>query len=105
MRLQEEGKSGLYEDERLFISMINRLNEQAIEIEQVPDQGRRSKQGKVPIAAPSLSQPESNEISTLRLLVEDSEARAQGHIVAEDSRSLKRTADPSDTILNPKRGK
>ena len=73
-QLEQEGKDGLYEDERLFINMINRLNEQALEIEDAPDQGvRRLKLGK--IARPPSSQPESREISTLRLLVEENESR------------------------------
>ena len=73
-QLEQEGKEGLYEDERLFINMINRLNEQALEIEDAPDQGaRRLKPGK--ISRPSLNQPESRAISTLRLLVEENESR------------------------------
>jgi hypothetical protein len=74
-RLMQEGKEGLYEDERLFINMISRLNEQALETDDAPEQGRRPKQqSKVPVANPS-SQPETRTISTLRLLVEESEAR------------------------------
>lgn len=73
-RLMQEGKEGLYEDERLFINMISRLNEQALETEDAPEQGRRPKQPKAPVAKQS-GQPENRTISTLRLLVEESEAR------------------------------
>ena len=79
-RLLQEGKETLYEDERLFINMINRLNEQALEIEDAPAQGRRSKQAKVTIASLSSNQPESRAISTLRSLVEENEARVTARV-------------------------
>jgi hypothetical protein len=106
-RLLQEGKSELYEDERLFISMINRLNEQALEIEDAPDQGRRPK--KIAIAAPCPNQPESTAISTLRSLVEESEARASGHVRDlhtsdrndDDDQALKRNSEEVELRMPP----
>jgi hypothetical protein len=79
-QLVQEGKEGLYEDERLFINMINRLNEQALQIEDAPDVERRPKQAKMSIAKSLSSQPESLETSTLRSLVEENEAHASAEV-------------------------
>lgn len=93
-RLLQEGKEGLYEDERLFINMVNRLNEQALEIEDAPDQGRRPKQNKVALACPPPNQPESRAVSTLRTMVEENEAR----VAAKDP---KRSGAPLDPVSLP----
>lgn len=56
-----EGKSGLYEDERLFINMIHRLNEQVLgtaEVEGVPDLEGRKEQRRY--AVPSDHLPSGN---------------------------------------------
>ena len=82
--LIDEGKSGLYEDERLFINMIHRLNEQVLdtkEEEGAPDIGdrkekrRQSKESTSLIGlgnmSPSSSHHSSEAVSTLRSLVEE----------------------------------
>ncbi|KAL7569123.1 hypothetical protein ACA910_016956 [Epithemia clementina (nom. ined.)] len=85
-RLVQEGKEGLYEDERLFINMINRLNDQVLES---PDgEGAASQNRKEIIRPSSLSlslqqQVESEAVSTLRSIVEENEARANAAQVSE----------------------
>ncbi len=81
--LIDEGKSGLYEDERLFINMIHRLNEQVLdtkEEEGAPDVGgrkesrRQSKESSnlVDLGTKSPNSPHQSEaVSTLRSLVEE----------------------------------
>lgn len=80
--LIDEGKSGLYEDERLFINMIHRLNEQVLdtkEEEGAPHVGERKesrRQSKESTTASlgdlSPTSPHPNEaVSTLRSLVEE----------------------------------
>ena len=82
--LINEGKSGLYEDERLFINMIHRLNEQVLdtkEEEGAPDVGerkqsrRQSKEstnlGNFSPTSPHPSPHPSEAVSTLRSLVEE----------------------------------
>mmetsp|Transcript_8933 Transcript_8933/g.19112 ORF Transcript_8933/g.19112 Transcript_8933/m.19112 type:complete len:270 (-) Transcript_8933:83-892(-) len=83
-----EGKSGLYEDERLFINMIHRLNEQVLdtaEEEGAPDVEERKEQKEQrrnsPSAAAGAASPagsthsslssHASQVSTLRLLVEE----------------------------------
>jgi hypothetical protein len=94
-RLVLEGKNCLYEDERLFINMISRLNAQAhetAESEGAPDRGveysRRSEESKELEFSTSVSKPaanqESSAISTLRSLVEENDALARAAQVAED---------------------
>lgn len=73
-----EGKSGLYEDERLFINMIHRLNEQVLnsaEGEGAPDlevrkESRRSSFSVSPASARS-SISSHAQVNTLRSLVEE----------------------------------
>lgn len=78
--LIDEGKSsGLYEDERLFINMIHRLNEQVLdtkEEEGAPDVNRRqSKESSslhdIGVMSPTSPHPASEAVSTLRSLVEE----------------------------------
>jgi hypothetical protein len=83
--LLREGKEGLYEDERLFINMINRLNEQVLESDDCNSaldrkEGRRS--APVALARGSPLQ-ESPAISSLRLLVEENDAIAAAGQVSE----------------------
>lgn len=89
--LVREGKSGLYEDERLFINMIHRLNEQALgtaEDEGAPDvkerkEPRRSLQLGVagggaggpssPASSRASDASQSHQVNALRSLVEENE--------------------------------
>ena len=106
--LQKEGKVGLYEDERLFISMVNRLNSQAFDVEDVPDRRRRAKPG-IALDRRSSNQPESIAVSTLRELVEESEARKLGHIAdptdgnSESKEEAKRSATDAELSNEPDR--
>ena len=85
-RLLQEGKEGLYEDERLFINMINRLNDQVLES---PDgEGAACQNRKENIRPTSMplsvqQQPVSQAVSTLRSIVEENEARAHAAQVSE----------------------
>jgi hypothetical protein len=99
-RLLQEGKEGLYEDERLFINMIARLNEQALDTaegEGAPDRksGRRSLA--LPATYPRVQ--ETAAVSTLRSLVEENDLRAsaahvsEGHVGDDSDGDSKRPAD------------
>lgn len=90
-RLLQEGKEGLYEDERLFINMISRLNDQALDNPDAPNrkEGRRPPQQKVSFLTSAASTsgmhhlgriPESTAVSTLRLLVEENDAHAHSEV-------------------------
>ena len=93
-RLMQEGKEGLYEDERLFINMISRLNEQALDNPDAPERAEGRRGG--PLGGPSASSSsttvmvtgaESEAVSRLRSLVEENDLRntaqvSEGH--AED---------------------
>lgn len=112
-RLLQEGKEGLYEDERLFINMISRLNDQALDNPDAPDrkEGRRPVQQKVSLSScvsssnvPSHSVriPESVALSTVRSMVEENDARNQSEVsegLADDehqSRGSKRSLSATD---------
>jgi len=87
--LLKEGKENLYEDERLFINMIHRLNEQVLdtaESEGVPER----KEGRVRTAmAPkaanqsTVSSTESKATSSLRSLVEENDKKILAAQVSE----------------------
>jgi len=80
-RLLEEGKEQLYEDERLFIGMISRLNEQALDTDDGPDTERRKSTMGTANPLPAAShQPESAEMSALRSLVEQNEVHKPIHV-------------------------
>mmetsp|Transcript_28315 Transcript_28315/g.42817 ORF Transcript_28315/g.42817 Transcript_28315/m.42817 type:complete len:369 (+) Transcript_28315:73-1179(+) len=92
-RLLEEGKEGLYEDERLFINMIHRLNEQCTgtaEVEGAPEQKigiRRPKSAAN--GSPSTSGVES-QLSSLQMIMAGMKRNSDGHVsdggnVAEES--------------------
>ncbi|KAL7532706.1 hypothetical protein ACHAWF_004231 [Thalassiosira exigua] len=77
-----EGKSGLYEDERLFINMIHRLNEQVLDTaegEGAPDTEVRKEHRRTSLAHEGTSPASSNssicssqlQVNTLRSLVEE----------------------------------
>ena len=78
-RLLQEGKEGLYEDERLFINMVSRLNEQALDNPDAPEraEGRRSGAGgrvaSSISSATSGTAAQSEAISRLRSLVEEND--------------------------------
>ena len=77
--LMQEGKSGLYEDERLFINMIHRLNEQVLDTaegEGAPDvEGRKEKKrsgfDSCQVASPRTSLSSQSPVTTLRSLVQE----------------------------------
>lgn len=109
-RLLQEGKEGLYEDERLFINMISRLNDQTLDNPDAPDrkEGRRpmpqnvtysNSHSSTNVAQHKARIPESAAVSTLRSLVEENEARAFSEVsecAAEDdhvSQPFKRSLD------------
>lgn len=103
--LTAEGKSGLCEDERLFINMIQRLNEQVLgtaEEEGAPDMGGRKEQrrscppnhllvglgqGHSPASSHS-SLSSASEVNTLRSLVEENA------INVSSKEGLARVSDP-----------
>lgn len=95
-RLVQEGKEGLYEDERLFINMISRLNEQALDTADAPERTDRRRPSLFQITPSSLlsqSKPESEEVTRLRTLVEENDASHTAHVSeshAEDEREEER---------------
>lgn len=105
-RLQQEGKDGLYEDERLFISMINRLNGQALDIEDAPEQKKRPAQQRTGALAVSTSnKTENSAISTLRSIVEESEALAGVRTKRSETVNSKKRESSSSKDNGPKRPK
>mmetsp|Transcript_31032 Transcript_31032/g.73117 ORF Transcript_31032/g.73117 Transcript_31032/m.73117 type:complete len:365 (-) Transcript_31032:45-1139(-) len=84
--LLKEGKEGLYEDERLFISMIHRLNEQVLDSADSAASPRERKQEEkqrrppgndVAATIPLQSDKLSSATSTLRTLVEENAENAK----------------------------
>eukprot|EP00527_Entomoneis_sp_CCMP2396_P009258 CAMPEP_0198138266 /NCGR_PEP_ID=MMETSP1443-20131203/1681_1 /TAXON_ID=186043 /ORGANISM="Entomoneis sp., Strain CCMP2396" /LENGTH=363 /DNA_ID=CAMNT_0043799973 /DNA_START=81 /DNA_END=1173 /DNA_ORIENTATION=- len=112
-RLLQEGKEGLYEDERLFINMINRLNNQVLgtpDGEGAAAQARKDdirRENNIVAATPLAQKPESQAVSTLRTMLEENEARSNAAQVSEDPDSLdrKRIAILDATTKDPKRTK
>lgn len=105
-RLVQEGKEGLYEDERLFINMISRLNEQALETPDAPEH-TAGRQVKVP-SAPVLSKAESENVARLRSLVESNEfcaANVSEGATDDDVQKRQRTAHPDGKLPATKRPK
>lgn len=94
-RLLQEGKEGLYEDERLFINMISRLNEQALDHPDAPERNETQQQRR-PVLGSSSSNVsctnanESEAVSRLRSLVEENDLANTAHVseglAEEDSR-------------------
>jgi hypothetical protein len=89
-RLVQEGKDVLYEDERLFINMINRLNEQVLNTEPERKEGRSSGGMSRPpaqidfvIAAAAASKGDNADLSALRSLVAENDAVASAAQVSE----------------------
>jgi len=82
-RLLQEGKEGLLEDERLFINMISRLNEQALDNPDAPERTERRRLGLVggsSSIAGSTTGTESEAVSRLRSLVEENDLRNTAHV-------------------------
>lgn len=84
-RLVQDGKHGLYEDERLFINMIHRLNEQVmegVEGEGAPGrmESRRLTKSMTAVSSPS---KESWATSSLRQLVNENDASRLAGQVSE----------------------
>ena len=113
-RLQQEGKAGLYEDERLFINMISRLNEQVIDTPDGegaggPERKESSRrvhpmEGSTPSSSCNNKQAESADFSKLRSLVEEHDARINAAQVSEgpgDDRKRAATAEDD----SPSKGK
>jgi SPX domain len=82
-RLLKEGKEGLYEDERLFINMIHRLNEQCMdsaEAEGVPER-QEIRRPNIDTHSKTSTASDQPMLSSLKLLVEDmNEAKAAGQV-------------------------
>lgn len=84
-RLLQEGKEGLCEDERLFINMISRLNEQALDNPDAPERAEGRRAGGLGTAASSSTTiastgAESEAVSRLRSLVEENDMRNTAHV-------------------------
>lgn len=71
--LLQEGKGGLYEDERLFINMIHRLNEQVLSSDKDSVSSDRIDAVKRPAKTMPPSQAESKATSTIRSIVEEND--------------------------------
>jgi hypothetical protein len=72
--LLREGKEGLYEDERLFINMIHRLNEQVLGSEDGGiNAARKETQRRIVTKISPSDKNESQATSKLRTIVEDNE--------------------------------
>lgn len=88
IHLLQEGKENLYEDERLFINMIHRLNEQVLDTaegEGVPERKevRRSAMAPRPGNQIPLSVTESKATSSLRSLLEENDEKMSAAQVSE----------------------
>jgi len=102
-RLLQEGKSGLYEDERLFINMISRLNSQVLEGpdgEGAAAQARKEKDFHR-MAEINSQQPESQDVTTLRTMLEENEARKNAALLSEDSELIDRKRSSSEGLGGP----
>ena len=87
-RLLQEGKQGLYEDERLFINMISRLNEQALDTSDAPerpdDSSRRFSHATGTMVKPTQSKYENSALSEIRAMVEENDADKAAMEVSEE---------------------
>ena len=109
-RLQEEGKEGLYEDERLFINMISRLNEQVIDSADGEGAGgperKESTRRVLQVATTGTAkQPESADVSKLRSLVEENDAIMNAAQVSEGTDRKRPAVDPSSDNKRPRTGR
>lgn len=85
--LLQEGKGGLYEDERLFINMIHRLNEQVLSNDKDEVHPERRDGVKRPAASMPPFEKESQATSTLRSLVEEHDKSKTPTKVTDTSRA------------------
>lgn len=86
-RLLVDGKDSLYEDERLFINMIHRLNNQTLENEDAPN-ARPRNPGDPPLRGRKLAEPVElidSAASSLQSLVEYNEAQNAASSVSDDA--------------------
>lgn len=100
-----ESTSALYEDQRLFINMINRLNTQVIQSEEVSEtfdslrvqaaaaDSASSETARLALPPPPL--PQENMLSTLRSIVEENE-QGNCNVSVEQEDCRKRPAPPLD---------
>jgi hypothetical protein len=90
--LVREGKTGLLEDERLFINMISRLNAQALETPDAPIQQEGTSRRSPPCATASIAavpgKPESFEMMRLRSIVESNDAASVSEDIEEDRAAI-----------------
>ena len=88
-RLVQDGKHGLYEDERLFINMIHRLNAQVIEGVDaegpVPPGRKEARRQSIDLPSVSSTRRESWAISSLRQLVKENDASRFAGQVSESN--------------------
>jgi SPX domain len=93
--LLKEGNAGLYEDERLFINMIHRLNEQVMDAEAGEGIPERKESIRRPPPGTNIlptTATESKTTSSLRSLVEDMNFKTPGQ-VSENEEGRKRAAN------------
>lgn len=97
--LHREGKEGLYEDERLFISMIHRLNEQVLETEDSKIHAERKESPRRLVSRISPVGKESQACSKLRTIVEESEI-SNISVQVKDLGQDQRSSDDSDDAIS-----
>jgi hypothetical protein len=108
--LLREGKEALYEDERLFINMISRLNEQVLDSADGEGAGIVRKEGRqsalASVANPASKHREGSATSALRSLVEENDATAAAaHVPEGDGKELAKKRCLSETQGDAKRPK
>lgn len=97
--LLDQGKEGLYEDERLFINMISRLNEETLGQEDAPEKNMARRRSNV--AAIEGDRFQTGPLSSLRSLVDSAELR-RPPIVVDDR---KRSGAPASISTDAKRSR
>jgi hypothetical protein len=111
-RLLKEGKQGLYEDERLFINMIHRLNEQVMdtaEVEGAPE--RQEIRRPSSTDATAVDEDSQRKISSIKMLMQEmgnpkTSGQVSDGIVADESDSDRKrppSMPPSTTSPQKKR--
>ncbi|KAG7356320.1 SPX domain containing protein [Nitzschia inconspicua] len=99
--LLQEGKHGLYEDERLFINMISRLNEQVLGSSDNDVHTERTKEAAQRRTntnndqLPALSENESPATSSLRNLVEENAKSSPVQVASEGKNNMDGDDDSS----------
>jgi hypothetical protein len=95
--LLREGKEGLYEDERLFINMIHRLNEQVLGSEYSEHHTERKEAPRRIVAKMPASEKESQATSTLRTLVEENDKKKERPAQADPAHVSAADGDDDDS--------